>query len=207
MKSLQSLLLAFGLIAAVPAWAHDWNQTHVTTTTITTDIYTTWCPEATTFTHGTKTYTATASETVTITDCPCTYTTSSTSTPTWVAPPPPVKNTTSTLPPVWHTTTVSEYTTYCPSPTVISHGNHTWTVTSATTLTISECPCTISYSTTPPWSASKAAGASTGTKSPTKTPVGPTAVTTGPVQAIGAAQRFEAGAGAIVAAGLAALLL
>jgi hypothetical protein len=54
MKSFQSLLPAFGLFAAAQAWASDWNQTQVTTTTITTDIYTTYCPEATTFTQGTK---------------------------------------------------------------------------------------------------------------------------------------------------------
>lgn len=53
MKSFTSLLPALGLFAAANAWANDWNQT-VTTTTVTTDIYTTYCPEATTFTQGTK---------------------------------------------------------------------------------------------------------------------------------------------------------
>jgi hypothetical protein len=47
-----------------------------------------------------------------------------------------------------------------------------------------------------------------GIVSATKTPVGPTsATTTGPLQVTGAAMRFEAGVGAIAAAGLAALLM
>lgn len=45
-----------------------------------------------------------------------------------------------------------------------------------------------------------------GIVSATKTPVGPSATTTGPLQVTGAAMRFEAGAGAMAAAGLAALL-
>jgi hypothetical protein len=38
---------------------------------------------------------------------------------------------------------VTAYTTYCPVPTVITHNNVTYTVTEATTLTITNCPCTI----------------------------------------------------------------
>jgi hypothetical protein len=53
MKPFQSLLPALGFAAAAQAWGDAWNQT-VTTTTITTDVYTTYCPEATTFTQGTK---------------------------------------------------------------------------------------------------------------------------------------------------------
>ncbi|KFA66373.1 hypothetical protein S40285_01265 [Stachybotrys chlorohalonatus IBT 40285] len=41
------------------------------------------------------------------------------------------------------TEVVSEYTTYCPGPTEITHGGSTYTVTEATTLTITDCPCTI----------------------------------------------------------------
>ncbi|ROT37716.1 hypothetical protein SODALDRAFT_340880 [Sodiomyces alkalinus F11] len=41
------------------------------------------------------------------------------------------------------TEVVSEYVTYCPEPTTITHGDHTYTVTEATTLTITDCPCTI----------------------------------------------------------------
>ncbi|KAF2746895.1 hypothetical protein M011DRAFT_468182 [Sporormia fimetaria CBS 119925] len=48
-----------------------------------------------------------------------------------------------TLPPVYETVTVSEYTTYCPGPTEITQGTKTYTVTESTTLTITDCPCTI----------------------------------------------------------------
>ncbi|KAF4454462.1 clock-controlled 6 (CCG-6) [Fusarium albosuccineum] len=42
------------------------------------------------------------------------------------------------------TEVVTAYTTYCPGPTEITHGGKTYTVTEATTLTITDCPCTIS---------------------------------------------------------------
>jgi hypothetical protein len=38
---------------------------------------------------------------------------------------------------------VDVYTTYCPYATEITHGGKTYTVTEATTLTITDCPCTI----------------------------------------------------------------
>ncbi|WEW57910.1 hypothetical protein PRK78_003377 [Emydomyces testavorans] len=41
------------------------------------------------------------------------------------------------------TEVVTAYTTFCPGPTTITHGTKTYTVTSATTLTITDCPCTI----------------------------------------------------------------
>ncbi|OHW94529.1 putative mmc protein [Colletotrichum incanum] len=41
------------------------------------------------------------------------------------------------------TEVVSSYTTYCPGPTVITHADKTYTITSATTLTITDCPCTV----------------------------------------------------------------
>ncbi|KAH8881602.1 hypothetical protein GQ53DRAFT_832287 [Thozetella sp. PMI_491] len=41
------------------------------------------------------------------------------------------------------TEVVTAYTTYCPGPTEITHGGTTYTVTEATTLTITDCPCTI----------------------------------------------------------------
>merc|ERR1711900_33148 len=150
MKSLQSLAVLGFAAAAQASYGYGWNTTSsepVVYTTLTTDIYTTYCPEATTFTQGTKTYTATASETLTITDCPCTYSHPVTGTPkptpsTYVAPPPPSTNATYT--PVWVTTTeiVKTYTTYCPAPTTVVQGNHTYIVTEATTLTITDCPCT-----------------------------------------------------------------
>ncbi|ATY60566.1 clock-controlled protein 6 [Cordyceps militaris CM01] len=47
---------------------------NVTVTTEVVDVYTTYCPEATQITHGTKTYTVTAPTTLTISECPCTIT-------------------------------------------------------------------------------------------------------------------------------------
>lgn len=77
MKSVQSLLPVFGLVAAAQASYYVNGTTTsapavyptqpVVYTTVTTDIYTTYCPEATVITQGTKTYTATASQTLTIT--------------------------------------------------------------------------------------------------------------------------------------------
>ncbi|RFU72315.1 hypothetical protein TARUN_9947 [Trichoderma arundinaceum] len=41
------------------------------------------------------------------------------------------------------TEVVDTYTTYCPYATQITHGSKTYTVTEPTTLTITDCPCTI----------------------------------------------------------------
>jgi len=41
------------------------------------------------------------------------------------------------------TEVVTALTTYCPGPTKITHAGSTYTVTSATTLTITNCPCTV----------------------------------------------------------------
>lgn len=38
-----------------------------------------------------------------------------------------------------------DLTTYCPEATVITHGGQTMTVTAATTLTITDCSCTITH--------------------------------------------------------------
>lgn len=42
------------------------------------------------------------------------------------------------------TQVVTAYTTYCPEATKITYGANTYTVTKPTTLTISDCPCTVS---------------------------------------------------------------
>lgn len=60
------------LIAAAVG-ANAWAK-NVTADTGVVDHYTTYCPEATLITHGTKTYTVTAPTTLTITGCPCTIT-------------------------------------------------------------------------------------------------------------------------------------
>lgn len=41
------------------------------------------------------------------------------------------------------TVVVTEFTTYCPSPTTITTNGATYTVSVPTTLTITDCPCTI----------------------------------------------------------------
>ncbi|KAF4976275.1 hypothetical protein FZEAL_7043 [Fusarium zealandicum] len=51
----------------------------------------------------------------------------------------PVNSTT-----IYTTQVVTAITTYCPGPTTLTHGDNTYTVTEATTLTITDCPCTIS---------------------------------------------------------------
>ncbi|CAG8952948.1 hypothetical protein HYFRA_00007663 [Hymenoscyphus fraxineus] len=152
MKTVQTLLSVFGLVAAAQASfvarAGGYSNETIIYETVTTNVYTTYCPAATTFVGGTKTYTATASQTLTITDCPCTLTKTKTPTPTptptGITLPPPVVN--GTVPsPVWVTTVLTAYTTYCPVPTSVVQGNQTYTVTSATTLTIKNCPCTVTY--------------------------------------------------------------
>ncbi|KXS95486.1 hypothetical protein AC578_8797 [Pseudocercospora eumusae] len=55
---------------------------------------------------------------------------------TTAAPTLPVK-------PAYTTEVVTEFTTYCPESTQITHGGVTYTVTEATTLTITNCPCTV----------------------------------------------------------------
>lgn len=54
------------------------------------------------------------------------------------APPPHGNHTVVTT-----TKVVSQYTTYCPGPTTLSYAGKKYTVTKATTLTITDCPCTI----------------------------------------------------------------
>ncbi|KAF2198486.1 hypothetical protein GQ43DRAFT_434228 [Delitschia confertaspora ATCC 74209] len=65
--------------------------------------------------------------------------------------------------PAYVTEVVTAYTTYCPAPTEIVHGSETYTVTEATTLTITNCPCTIT----------KPASPSTPVVVPTSAPVAP----------------------------------
>ncbi|KAG6012501.1 hypothetical protein E4U54_007502 [Claviceps lovelessii] len=52
-------------------------------------------------------------------------------------------NATTTADVVYTTEVVTAFTTYCPAATMIHIGNKTYTVTSATTLTITDCPCTV----------------------------------------------------------------
>lgn len=75
-------------IAASAASAATFGNNTVTTLTIPIEVtststvleYTTYCPEPTTITEGTKTIVVTEAGTITITDCPCTRTTTHTTT-------------------------------------------------------------------------------------------------------------------------------
>ncbi|KAI0011109.1 hypothetical protein F4779DRAFT_575031 [Xylariaceae sp. FL0662B] len=51
---------------------------------------------------------------------------------------------------IWTTVYTTDFTTYCPSPTTFAWKNVTYTATTATTITITNCPCTITYSQPPP---------------------------------------------------------
>jgi len=111
------------------------------------------------------------------------------------------------------TTVVSSYVTYCPYPTTITENGYEYTVTEATTLTITNCPCTrtMTCSTTSTTSCPP-------TKVPEPTYVAPpsyvapppaynTTVPMPPV-ATGAASSMKMASGALVAVfGAAALLL
>lgn len=54
----------------------------------------------------------------------------------------------------WTTDVVTEFTTYCPYSTTWAFKNTTYTVSTPTTITITNCPCTISYTKTPHTTAS-----------------------------------------------------
>ncbi|TDZ13084.1 Clock-controlled protein 6 [Colletotrichum spinosum] len=57
---------------------------------------------------------------------------------------------------IFTTVVTTAYETYCPSPTTFIHHNITYTATSATTLTITNCPCTITTHVPPPYTTTKA---------------------------------------------------
>lgn len=136
------------------------------TVTAVVSSFTTVCPSPTVFTTKSKTYTVTSATTLTITHCPggCTVTTPAsyvcpTTTPVKPAPsssaPPAYKPSGSmasaaSKPPVTVTKMVSSYTTYCPAPTTFTVKGSTYSVTSATTLTITHCPGGCPVATTVP---------------------------------------------------------
>lgn len=123
--------------------------------------------------------------------------------------------------PVYVTDVVTAYTTYCPSATKITHGASTYTVTEATTLTITNCPCTI----TRPVSSTKAssavvtskAAASTGVSSKaaasasstyTAPKISSSATSSAPVTSYtGAANKVQVAGGMLAALGLVAAAL
>ncbi|UKZ57588.1 hypothetical protein TrVGV298_011448 [Trichoderma virens] len=110
------------------------------------------------------------------------------------------------------TEVVDQYVTYCPYATQITHGSKTYTVTEPTTLTITDCPCTITRpvtvtssvvcntcTITTPTQAPPASGpASTGGVVPSAPPAVPTG---------GASKAVLSGAGLAGIVGLAAFVL
>jgi len=124
-----------------------------------------------------------------------------------------------TTPSVTYTTEiVTAYETYCPYATEIVHGEMTYTVTEATTLTITNCPCTVSYpvTTSTVTSCTSCATAAPAPYTNATTPVAsPTyaasssLVTEAPVATFTGAANRVAGAGAGLAGllGLAAFVL
>ncbi|KAF2762749.1 hypothetical protein EJ05DRAFT_481638 [Pseudovirgaria hyperparasitica] len=108
------------------------------------------------------------------------------------------------------TTVVTAFTTVCPTPTTMTYNGKTYTVTASTTLTITNCPCTITHpagqpAPTPP--AGKPAPAP-----PAGTPASHAGTATKPAGTpsvpffTGAAAHPTAGAMGLVALGVAALL-
>ncbi|KAI9147257.1 Clock-controlled protein 6 [Paramyrothecium foliicola] len=67
----------------------------------------------------------------------------------------PVHNNGTTGGIVYTTEIVQSLVTYCPAPTTIVQNSKTYTVTEATTLTISDCPCTVSKPVAPTATPSK----------------------------------------------------
>lgn len=111
---------------------------------------------------------------------------------------------------VYTTKVVTELTTYCPSATEVTYGTKTYTVTEATTLTITDCPCTVietpSYTPAPPspvYPTYPVNGTTVVPVYPTGTGVSPT--TTAPPEFTGAAAKVGAGVMAVVAAAAAFL--
>lgn len=61
------------------------------------------------------------------------------------------------------TEVVTALTTYCPEPTTFEQNGKTYTVTEATTLTITDCPCTLTHTSAKPHPSSAAPTHSTAT--------------------------------------------
>lgn len=104
----------------------------------------------------------------------------------------------------WVTTTVSVLTTVCPAATSLTFNGVTYTATASQTITITNCPCTISYlpTVTPVVSATK--GFSNSTTMATATTAGtvvPPTSTKAPIVTGGANKAFAGSA-----AGLAGLI-
>lgn len=163
-------LALVGVASAHPSYSNATTSSNGIsyTTEIVTEIVT-YCPSPTTIVQNHKTYTVTEPTTLTITDCPCTVTKPVVAPPPMKTPETVTKYiehtvtkehtvtvfdcpTAWTKPSAFHpqpghngyvTEVVSELTTYCPKPTTLTYNGKTYPVTEATTLTITDCPCTV----------------------------------------------------------------
>ncbi len=152
------------LVFAGSAFAGFHNATKsIYTETVNTVVtkFTTYCPEATELVVNNKTITVTGETTLTVTDCPCTIPTTRVVTctetvckPTSAPTTPPKTCTKKECKPKpkptkytsYYETVVTEYTTYCPSPTTLTHGSVTIPVTVPGVVTVTTCPkegCTV----------------------------------------------------------------
>ncbi|GAV49769.1 hypothetical protein ZYGR_0R00100, partial [Zygosaccharomyces rouxii] len=136
-----------------------------TSTEIVTEL-TTYCPSPTVLTTNGATYTITEATTLTITDCPCTLTHTNTIMKTADSNTPAAtafttggssnsgnnnsgQNSAQANVAVVTTTEVVEtLTTYCSDYTILSTNGAAYTVTAPTTLTITDCPCTVTRTNT-----------------------------------------------------------
>ncbi|VUG16891.1 DEBR0S1_28304g1_1 [Brettanomyces bruxellensis] len=64
-------------------------------------------------------------------------------------------------------TTIVKFTTYCPEATTFAVNNKTYTVTGKTTLTITDCPCTIHPATSTPSKSTLATSSATSSEANT----------------------------------------
>lgn len=144
-----TLLSAFSAVALAQYYNTTSPEEGVTTITKNTVVteFTTYCPYPTTIVTNNKTITVSEATTLTITDCPCTIETTIT---TSGSIPPEEESSGAgavTTETVSTNVVVTEFTTYCPAATTIVTNGETYTATGETTLTITNCPCTVPTST------------------------------------------------------------
>jgi len=104
------------------------------------------------------------------------------------------------------TEVVESFVTFCPSPTKITHAGKTFTITEATTLTITDCPCTVTkpVTTTPVVVCHTCAAETTPSGA---VPTAPAPTTAAPVTAGAGKAIALSGAGLAGVLGLAAFVL
>lgn len=148
-----------GLVAfasASPAYAPSEAVSASATTTTTTHAASTTKVAATTTTTKAAVSTTTTKAAVSTTTTTKAAVSTTTVQPDWAE-----WNATETVAPdVWTTSVLTAITTFCPGPTQITHAGKVYSITTATTLTISDCPCTVSV---PVWTRTSTSCSTTAT--------------------------------------------